>query len=212
MKPFVIAIDGRAASGKGTISARISSILGASWLNTGILYRKVAFAALSENTNLDDNAALYKIARNISLLEIDEPLLYTSKISKFASIIAAKDSVRAALMDLQRSFPDGKKIAVIEGRDIGTIIFPDADIKIFVTASLKERAKRRFVQLQNRGEEVIYNAVLEDLEERDKRDEDRGNAPLKIADGSVVIDTTNSSVEESVNLVLSNMPSIFSKL
>ncbi len=209
-KPFIVAVDGRAASGKGTISCMVAERLGLEWLNTGLLYRAVAFLALQGGVGISDFSILVKIAQNISLPDIEESHLYTSEVGRLASVVSSVPEVREALFDMQRSFPIGKKGTVIEGRDIGTVIFPEADVKVFVTAELKERARRRFVQLQNRGEKIIYESVLKDLQERDQRDEGRECAPLQIAKGSIVVDTTDLSVDESVDLVMSRVREVSS--
>ncbi|MDZ5762288.1 Cytidylate kinase [Candidatus Cyrtobacter comes] len=210
LKPFIVAIDGRAASGKGTISHIVAEKLGLDWLNTGLLYRAVAFIALKGGISIHEYKELVQIAQNISLSDLEESHLYASHVGRFASIISSVPEVRQALFYMQRSFPVGKKGTVIEGRDIGTVIFPDADVKVFVTAELKERARRRFVQLQNRGEKIIYESVLKDLQERDQRDEGRDCSPLQIAKGSIVIDTTDLSVDESVSLVMSRINEVSS--
>jgi cytidylate kinase len=192
--PIVIAIDGPAASGKGTLARRIARHFGLAHLDTGKLYRATALAVLDAGGDPYDAPAAEKAARNLDLSFLDDPRLRGDEVADAASIVAAIPAVRAALLEAQRRFahhpPGPAKGAVIDGRDIGTVVCPDATVKLFVNASVESRAKRRVKELRESGAEAIYDTVLQGMKERDARDSGRRVAPLSAAPDAVTIDTT----------------------
>jgi cytidylate kinase len=201
--PIVIAVDGPAASGKGTLARRLATQFSFAYLDTGKLYRAVALKVLRAGGDPEDEDAAEATARSLDVSELDDPDLAGDEAASAASKVAAIDGVRAALLDFQRSFAatppdvDGEPAegAVLDGRDIGTVICPDATAKLFVTADVEVRADRRHKELLNRGEASIYARVLEDLKARDARDMNRETAPLRPADDAVVLDTTELDVD-----------------
>ncbi len=194
---MIIAIDGPAASGKGTIARRLAAHFGLPHLDTGLLYRAVARAVLDAGDPLADEAAALRAAQSLDTAHLDEARLRGRDMGEAASVVAAVPSVRAALKDFQRAFATGRDGAVLDGRDIGTVICPDADVKIFVTASPEERARRRFLELQGRGEDVAYDAILADIRRRDARDSGRSTAPLAAASDARLLDTTSLDIEQA---------------
>lgn len=205
-KPVVIAFDGTAASGKGSIAKLVAKRCGYEYLDTGLMFRKVACYCIKQSIDFNNVKEVLKVIRatdfgsNIS--NIDEGEIYSNIVSDVASQIAIEADVRKELLKVQRKFADNKKGIVVDGRDIGTVVFPNADFKFFFDASLEERAVRRYNQLRKRGKEVMFSQVFEYLKVRDKRDKDRYIAPLKKAKGSFEIDTTNSSISEVLDIVL----------
>ena len=209
--PPVIAIDGPSASGKGTVAQRVAGALGFHYLNSGSLYRTVALAALEAGANLDDESTLSEITlnlradfngdrvtlggRNVSDVIVGEA------VSVAASRIAALPAVRRALLTRQRGFrkPPG---LVADGRDMGSVVFPDAVLKIFLTASLEARAQRRYKQLMDKGMDATMAALLQDIRDRDQRDTMRATAPLQKSANAVLIDTTNMSAAQATAQVL----------
>ncbi len=192
---MIIAIDGPAASGKGTLARRLAEHYGLPHLDTGLLYRATAASLLDADRDLRDVDAAIAAARGLSLTEFDEARLRGREMGEAASIVAALPEVRAALIEAQRNFaarPDG---AVLDGRDIGTVVCPRADVKIFVTASPAARAQRRALELAQRGESADYGAILADIARRDARDSGRADAPLRAAADAALLDTTGMSVE-----------------
>jgi cytidylate kinase len=194
---MIIAIDGPAASGKGTLARRLAQHFGLPHLDTGLLYRATAFALIDAGRRADDAPAAIQAARGLALTDFDEGRLRTREMGEAASLVAAIPEVRAALIDIQRSFAHRPQGAVLDGRDIGTMICPEADAKIFVTASADTRAHRRALELAARGEKVDYAAILADIKRRDERDSGRGASPLRAASDAVVLDTTSLDVEDS---------------
>ena len=192
---MIIAIDGPAASGKGTLAKRLAAAYGLPHLDTGLLYRGTARAVLDAGGDLHDPAAAVRAAETLDLLDFDEIRLRGKDMGEAASVVAAVPAVRAALVAVQRSFAGRPAGAVLDGRDIGTVICPDAHAKIFVTASAEARARRRHLELEGRGESVDAAAVLADIRRRDERDSGRAAAPLKAADDAVPLDTTALDVE-----------------
>jgi cytidylate kinase len=186
---MIIAIDGPAASGKGTLARRLAEHLNLPHLDTGLLYRATARVLLDHGCDLKDRAAAVEAARGLSLTEFDIARLREPGMGEAASVIAAIPEVRAALTELQRSFAHRQGGAVLDGRDIGTVICPEADVKIFVTASPETRAKRRALELDQAGK-VDFAAVLDEIRRRDERDATRAAAPLKAAPDAAVLDTT----------------------
>ena len=191
----VVAIDGPAGSGKGTLARRLAETFGLPHLDTGLLYRGTARAVLDAGADLHDAAAAVAAARALDLRGLDEDRLRGKDMGEAASLVAAVPAVRAALVDIQRSF--ARAGAVLDGRDIGTVICPEADAKIFVIASADARARRRHRELEGRGERVDFAAVLADIRRRDERDSGRTTAPLMAAADAVTLDTTDLGIEEA---------------
>ncbi len=199
---MIIALDGPAASGKGTLARRIAAHHGLSHLDTGLLYRATARALIDAGERLDDEARAIAAARGLALTDFDEDKLRGREMGEAASIVAAIPAVRAALLDMQRAFAARPGGAVLDGRDIGTVISPDADVKIFVTAAPETRANRRALELAGRGEKVEYAAVLDDIRKRDERDSSRSSAPLVKAADAVTLDTTNLDIDAALSAAL----------
>ena len=200
---MIVAIDGPAASGKGTIAKKLAEYFNLSYLDTGILYRAVALQLLTKGMNEKDSQSAEKVARQVSIASIDHTRIRTQAVSDLASKIAAIPGVRQELLDRQRRFaqnPDpGKDGAILDGRDIGTVVCPHADFKIFIIADLEIRAKRRWKELLQSDPTVIYCEVLEEMRSRDERDTNRKDAPLAVTSGALVIDTSNNSIDVSFN-------------
>jgi cytidylate kinase len=194
---MIIAIDGPAASGKGTLARRLAAHYGLPHLDTGLLYRATARVLMDEGSRLDDVDRAVRAARGLALLDFNEDFLRGREMGEAASVVGAIPAVRAALIDMQRAFAARPKGAVLDGRDIGTVIAPQAQVKIFVTASPEARAQRRALELRSRGEKVDYAAILDDILKRDRRDRERALAPLKPAEDAHVLDTTDLGVEEA---------------
>jgi CMP/dCMP kinase len=192
---MIIAIDGPAASGKGTIARRIAAHYGLPHLDTGLLYRATAAALIAEDRDLYDEGAAVAAARGLGLTDFNDATLRTRQMGEAASVVAAMPGVRAALIETQRAFATRSGGAVLDGRDIGTVICSDADVKIFVTASATARAQRRALELIQHGEKADYKAILADIIRRDARDSGRAAAPLRPADDAVLLDTTHLGVE-----------------
>jgi CMP/dCMP kinase len=192
---MIIAIDGPAASGKGTLARRLAVHYALPHLDTGLLYRATAAALLDRGRDLGDVEAAIAAARGLALIDFDEARLRTREMGEAASVVAALPAVREALIQAQRSFAQRPGGAVLDGRDIGTVICPGADVKIFVTASPEVRAQRRALELAAHGQKVDYGAILADIAKRDARDSGRTTAPLKAAADAVVLDTSRLSVE-----------------
>lgn len=197
----IIAIDGPAGSGKSSVAKAVAKELGFLHVDTGAIYRSLAFAAIKASVSLDDPKSIANLA--LSLTQINaSPEIRTEKIGDAASKISSYPEVRANLLELQRRFGrQSKSGAVLEGRDIGTVVFPDADFKFFLTASPEQRAKRRLLELEQRGEHTDYQDVLRDLKERDERDKTRAVAPLIAADDAILIDTSDRSLEQVVEQI-----------
>ncbi len=195
MSGLVIAIDGPAASGKGTLARRLAEYFDLPHLDTGLLYRATACALLDEGLPLDDEEAATAAARGLSLTDFDDGRLRSREMGEAASVVAALPQVRAELVDLQRRFAAREEGAVLDGRDIGTVICPGARVKIFVTATPETRAQRRALELARRGEEVDYPTILADVKRRDERDSARAVAPLKPAVDAVTLDTSDLDIE-----------------
>jgi CMP/dCMP kinase len=187
---MIIAIDGPAASGKGTLARRLARHFGLAHLDTGGLYRAVALRVLAGGGDPADATAAAAAARAVEAGDVLDPRLREETVAQAASVVAAIPAVRQALLAFQRDFAREPPGAVLDGRDIGTVICPDATAKLFVTASAEARAARRARELQEGGRPAIYEAVLQDMKDRDARDSQRRAAPLVPADDAFVLDTT----------------------
>lgn len=192
---MIIALDGPAASGKGTLARRLAARYGLPHLDTGLLYRATARALIDAGEQLDDEKRAVAAARGLALTDFDEGKLRGGDMGEAASVVAAIPAVRAALLDMQRAFAARPGGAVLDGRDIGTVICPDADVKIFVTASPETRANRRALELAGRGEKVDYADVLDDIRKRDERDSSRSSAPLLRAGDAIELETSHLDIE-----------------
>ncbi len=199
---IVVAIDGPAAAGKGTLARRVAADLNLAYLDTGLLYRATGFAVLQSGGSLENENDALKAAQSLKAEDLENEKLRHDEAAQAASKVAVIQPVRAELLDFQRRFasqpPAGKNGAVLDGRDIGTVVCPDADVKLFVTASTEVRAQRRLKELQDRGLEAIYAQVLKDMKDRDARDSGRATAPLKAADDAVILDTSDLDIEEVI--------------
>ncbi len=192
---MIVAIVGPGASGMGTLARRLAEHLGLPHLDTGLLYRATARALIEEGRDLSDVKAAVAAARGLALLDFDEEKLRGREMGEAASVVGAIPEVRQALIESQRAFARRPGGAVLDGRDIGTIICPEADVKIFVTATPETRATRRALELKGRGEKVDYASVLDDIRRRDERDAGRSTAPLRPAEDAAILDTTKLDVE-----------------
>ena len=192
-----IAIDGPAASGKGTLARRLAAHFGLKHLDTGLTYRAVAAALLVKGLPLGDETVAVEVARNLDLAQMDKSVLSAHEIGEAASRVAVLGELREELVKLQRAFAATPPGAVLDGRDIGTVVCPDADVKLFVTASVAARARRRTDEILSKGKEADYASVLEDLKRRDARDSGRTVAPLKQAEDAHLLDTTEMDIESA---------------
>ncbi|HPG89833.1 MAG TPA: (d)CMP kinase, partial [Hyphomicrobium sp.] len=187
---LVIAIDGPAASGKGTLAKRVAAHYRLPCLDTGLLYRAVARDVAAKGGPLDDVRLASSAARSLRADTLDDPKLRGPAAGDAASIVAKMPDVRSALLDYQRAFAGQQNGAVLDGRDIGTVICPDADVKLYITATAEERARRRHLEHKARGEDISFDTVLADIRRRDERDSARDIAPLEAARDAITIDTT----------------------
>ncbi len=194
---FVIAVDGPAASGKGTIATRLAALYGYPVLDSGLLYRAVGVRLLAEGGDLSDMAHATRVAETLDPATLENPEVRTRAAGEAASRVAAYTPVREALRAFQRSFAAQEPGVVIDGRDIGTVIAPHAEAKLFVTASPEVRATRRCKQLTGQGEQVTYEDILADIRIRDERDSARSDSPMVIADDAVLLDTTEMDIDRA---------------
>jgi CMP/dCMP kinase len=198
--PLIIAIDGPAASGKGTLARRIAERFGLAHLDTGKLYRATALGVIEAGGDPTDPKAAEKAARSLDFSRLTDPRLVQEDVARASSVVAAIPAVRAALLEAQRAFahhpPPSAKGAVLDGRDIGTVVCPDATVKLFIVASAESRAERRVKELRERGAAAIYEDVLQDMRERDARDSERRVAPLAAAPDAITIDTTSLDADQ----------------
>jgi len=199
---MIIAIDGPAASGKGTLGKRLAHHYGYRHLDTGVIYRAVAKALMDLGAELTDEARAVAVAMELDPEKFGDPVLKTQKVGDAASVVSAIPSVREALVSFQRHFADGPPGAVLDGRDIGTVICPGADVKIFVVADPKVRARRRTLEAKARGEEADEALVLADILKRDERDQNRATAPLKAAPDAYLLDNSNLDIEGGVRAAI----------
>ncbi len=202
MPPMMIAIDGHAGAGKGTLTRRLSQIYNLDFLDTGLLYRAVGLKMLEKKENLNHKEAAIQMARSLQLKDLKDSALREEKVGNAASQIAHFPEVREILLKFQRDFAKNprsdKQGVILDGRDIGLVVLPEAPCKIYITASIEVRARRRLKELHEKGIDCIYEAVLEDMERRDKRDQTREASPLRPAEEAFIIDSSDLSIEDVV--------------
>jgi cytidylate kinase len=199
---MIIAIDGPAASGKGTLGKRLAAHYGFRHLDTGVIYRAVAKVMLDAGYDLADEIHAVQAARSLDPEKFGHPALKSQAVGEAASVVSAIPRVRDALISFQRQFADGPPGAVLDGRDIGTVICPHADVKIFVVADPQVRARRRTLEAKSRGEDADEALVLEDILKRDARDRGRAVAPLVAADDAVLLDNSHLDIEAGVRAAI----------
>lgn len=207
-KPLVIAVDGPAASGKGTLARRLAAHYGLAYLDTGSLYRATALAMMLVGGDPSDEAAAVEAAQTLDPVRFTDEQLRSPGAGEAASKVAAIPAVRTALLDLQRSVASKIPGAVLDGRDIGTVVCPDADAKLFVTAAPETRAQRRHLEHLGRGEDISYDEVLADIRRRDERDSGRAVAPLVPAADAHLLDTTELGIEAAFQAALDLVESV----
>jgi len=208
---MIIAIDGTTASGKGTIAKRLAAYYGLPHMDTGRLYRAVAVAALKQGVPLDEAGPLSDLARMLDLTDFIEHELRSAEAGKAASVVAAIPSVRQALFELQRAFATREGGALLDGRDIGTVIAPDADVKLWVDADVTQRGVRRWKELIGHGETVTLEQVIEQLKIRDARDQGRTDAPAAMAADAILIDTTDLTIDAAVERAMAAVEAALAK-
>jgi CMP/dCMP kinase len=199
---MIIAIDGPAASGKGTLGKRLAKHYGYRHLDTGVIYRAVAYAMLQADLDLHDEALAVSAALALDVEKFGDPVLKTQKVGAAASVVSAIPRVREVLVNFQRRFAADPPGAVLDGRDIGTVICPHAEVKIFVVADPKVRAHRRTLEARARGEQADEALVLDDILKRDERDKNRAVAPLKPAADAYLLDNSNLDIEAGVRAAI----------
>jgi cytidylate kinase len=199
---MIIAIDGPAASGKGTLAKRLAAHYGYRHLDTGVIYRAVAHALISSQLDLHDEAAAVRAAQGLDPETFDNPALKSHQVGSAASIVSAIPKVRAALVEFQRQFAVKPPGAVLDGRDIGTVICPNAEVKIFVVADPRIRAHRRTLEAVARGEVADEASILADILARDERDQNRAVAPLKQAEDAYLLDNSHLDIESGVRAAI----------
>jgi cytidylate kinase len=207
-KPLVSAVDGPAASGKGTLARRLAAHYGLAYLDTGSLYRATALAVMLAGGDPSDEAAAVEAAQTLDPVRFTDEQLRSPGAGEAASKVAAIPAVRTALLDLQRSVASKIPGAVLDGRDIGTVVCPDADAKLFVTAAPETRAQRRHLEHLGRGEDISYDEVLADIRRRDERDSGRAVAPLVPAADAHLLDTTELGIEAAFQAALDLVESV----
>ena len=212
---FIVGIDGPAGSGKGTVTKRIANELGLINIDTGSTYRCVALEVLNQNISLDDTEKIIEVAKNIKI-DIDNTpdgdIVYlngknvtkdirSKEVTKIVSPVSSIKEVRFLMVELQRKLAEGKNV-IMEGRDICTYVFPNADVKIYLDASIEERAKRRYKENQEKGIDMTYEEVYENIRKRDENDKAKEVGALKLAEDSIIVDTTCLSIDEVVNKII----------
>lgn len=212
---FIVGIDGPAGSGKGTVTKKVANKLGLVNIDTGATYRCVALEAINRNVNINDKEALIKIAKEIKIdinSTTEGDIIYlngkdvtkeirSKEVTKTVSPISSIKEVRYEMVNLQRKLAEGKNV-IMEGRDICTYVFPNADVKIYLDASLEERAKRRYKENKEKNIDMTYEEVLENITKRDENDKAKEIGALKIAEGSTIVDTTNLTIDEVVEKII----------
>ncbi|MEY3471001.1 MAG: hypothetical protein RLZZ223_351 [Candidatus Parcubacteria bacterium] len=198
---MVITIDGPGGTGKSTTAKLLAERIGYEHLNSGTLYRWITYNALQQHLNLNDSDVFLDLAQTLDYNNIDNNVLREQNVSDNVAKIAAIPAIRSEIVQIQRKYADGKNI-VVEGRDIGTVVFPDAEYKFYFTASLEVRAKRRYDQMKKEGLEADYEHVLESIAQRDRQDIEREHSPLRKAEDAIEIDTDNLTVEEGIQIIL----------
>lgn len=197
---FIIAIDGTFASGKGTLAKQLAMHYNLPYLDTGKLYRAVGHGVLKKGGNPDLNSDAVTAIKSLDISDLDDPVLKSGAVAVAASKVAVHNAVRTALLDFQRNF--AKNGAVLDGRDIGTVICPNAPVKFYIDAAPEERARRRHLELTGYGEDINLGTVIAQLKERDARDKSRKEAPLKAALDSHLIDTTDLSIQNVFDIAV----------
>ena len=202
---MIVAIDGPAGSGKSTVSKMIADDIGFIYLDTGAMYRLFAYKLIKENVDMDNNEEELRILEDLNIdmkngkfyLDNEDvsDKIRSREVSSGASKVARIKEVREKMVDIQREFSKSKNV-ILDGRDIGTVVFPNADLKIYLNAASEVRAKRRFEELKEKDKNVNYNEILKEIEERDYHDSSRKESPLRIADDAIVIDTTDFTIDE----------------
>ncbi len=198
---MVITIDGPGGTGKSTTAELLAQRLGYYHLNSGTLYRWITFNALQQHLDLNDSDVLFKLAQELDYNNIDYNVLREQTVSDNVAKVASIPSIREEIVEIQRNYAKDKNI-VVEGRDIGTVVFPEADYKFYFTASLEVRAKRRYAQMQKDGLAADYEHVLESIAQRDRHDIEREHSPLRKAEDAIEINTDNLTVEEGIEIIL----------
>ncbi len=208
---LVIAVDGPAASGKGTLARRLAAHYGLAYLDTGSLYRATGLSVAAAGGQPDDELAALEAARSLDPSIYLEDQLRSPGAGEAASQVAAIPAVRSALLEFQRNFATTPPGAVLDGRDIGTVVCPDADVKLFVTAEPETRAQRRHLEHAGRGDGLSYEDVLSDIRRRDERDSGRAVAPLKAAEDAILLDTTELGIEAAFQAALDLVESVLNE-
>lgn len=198
---MVITIDGPSGTGKSTTAKLLAERLGYNHLNSGVLYRWITYNALQKHLNLNDSDVLLNLAKELDYNNIDYGVIREQIVSDKVAQIASIPAIRTEIVQIQRNYAEGKNI-VVEGRDIGTVVFPNAEYKFYFTASLAVRAKRRYAQMQESGLEANYGHILESISQRDQQDIERKHSPLRKAEDAIEIDTDNLTVEEGIQIIL----------
>ena len=199
---MIIAIDGPAASGKGTLAKRIAAHFNLPHLDTGLLYRAVARDLRQRGGNLEDSQLAAALARDLDPATLDDPSLRGPQLGEAASLVAKFPEVRTALLGVQRTFAAQPQGAVLDGRDIGTVVCPQATVKLYVTATPEVRARRRHLEMVGRGETVDYAVVLADIQRRDARDAGRDSAPMRPACDAILLDSSNLDIETAFEMAV----------
>jgi cytidylate kinase len=204
---MVITIDGPGGTGKSTTAELLAQRLGYYHLNSGTLYRWITFNALQQHLDLNDSDVLFKLAQELDYNNIDYNVLREQTVSDNVAKVASIPSIREEIVEIQRNYAKDKNI-VVEGRDIGTVVFPEADYKFYFTASLEVRAKRRYAQMQKDGLAADYEHVLESIAQRDRHDIEREHSPLRKAEDAIEINTDNLTLEEGIEIILQEIKNL----
>jgi cytidylate kinase len=208
---MIVAIDGTAAAGKSTLARRIAQHYNLPHLDTGSLYRAVARDVLKASRSLEDSEAAAEAARSLDPATLSDPALRLKGNGEAASVVAAIPEVRAALLAFQRSFAAQPGGAIVEGRDIGTVVCPHAQAKIFVTATPESRARRRYAELRSYGVDITEDIVLREIKERDRRDSERPVSPLRRAEDALLLDTTELDIQKAFAAALELIDKVASR-